>query len=195
MDIKDILQECFSENLSDYKNNLFLFVRDIPYEMNDARSPELLLKIWKWYCVPKHRLLKILFDKIGVQSKLCFVPFKFNQIYLPPDLQDWWFADKLWYHVFLKVLVEDTYINVDASFPLALDSFYHVNDNWDWVSSQMLTIWESGHEYIANNLDEESTIKSILSDSRWLGPQDYLRIKKYNQRLSSIYSINRKRDV
>lgn len=69
MDIKDILQECFSENLNDYKNNLFLFVRDIPYEINDACSPKLLLKIWKWYCVPKHRLLKILFDQIGVQSK------------------------------------------------------------------------------------------------------------------------------
>jgi len=45
MDIKNILQECFSENLNDYKNNLFLFVRDIPYEINDACSPELLLKI------------------------------------------------------------------------------------------------------------------------------------------------------
>lgn len=92
-------------------------------------------------------------------------------------------------------MVEDTYINVDASFPLELKSFYHVNDCWDWVSSQALTIWESSPEYVANNLDEESTIKNILTDSRWFGPQDDLRIKKYNQRLYSIYLMNRKKYI
>ena len=195
MNIDDILQACFSENLNDYKNNLFLFVRDIPYEINNASSPELLLKIWKWYCVSKHRLLKTLFDEIGVQSKLCFVPFRFGQTYLPSDLQNWWFADKPRYHVFLKVLVENTYINVDASFPLALGRFYYVNDDWDWISSQMIAIWECTYEYVANNLDEEFSIKSRLTGPGWLDTEDNLRIKKYNQRLNSVYLMNREKNV
>jgi len=34
MDINNLLKDFFSENIQEYANNLFKFVRDIPYEIN-----------------------------------------------------------------------------------------------------------------------------------------------------------------
>lgn len=87
MDIDIILSEQYNENISIYLNNLFVFVRDIPYEINDVHAPKLLLERRKWYCVVKHKLLKLLFEKIWVESSLCFVPFSFGNMYLPDALQ------------------------------------------------------------------------------------------------------------
>ena len=172
MDINKVLKDCFSEDLFKYSNNLFKFVREIPYEINWARTPEALLEKWKGYCVTKHRLLKKLFGEIGVASDLCFVPFRFNQIYLPESLRGRWYADKLGYHVFLKVYIDGEGIDVDASFPEVLSRYYKVNAGWDGKSSQEVTIWTYEEEYIVKLDDDEREVKKKLSDPRGFDAED-----------------------
>ena len=44
MNIDSILKENYDSNIYEYMNNLFTLVREIPYEINNAHSPELLLE-------------------------------------------------------------------------------------------------------------------------------------------------------
>jgi hypothetical protein len=129
--------------------------------------------------------LKIVYDKLWYETKLCFIPFSFDMVYLPDSLKNWWYANKKWYHVFLKMNIDWNWINIDATFNRELRDLYVVNDNWDWSSSQKV-ICNYDKVYIPSSLYEEWEIKKQLSDSSKMTDEDYEWIKKFNDWIKNI---------
>jgi hypothetical protein len=129
--------------------------------------------------------LKIVYDKLWYETKLCFIPFSFDMVYLPDSLKNWWYANKKWYHVFLKMNIDWNWINIDATFNRELRDLYVVNDNWDWSSSQKV-ICNYDKLYIPGSLYEEREIKKQLSDSSKMTDEDYEWIKKFNDWIKNI---------
>jgi hypothetical protein len=155
------------------------------YQINWANTTEKLLKMKEWYCVSKHRLLQAVYSRLWYETKLCFISFSFNMVYLPDFLKDWWYANKKWYHTFLQMMINNEWINIDATFNSELKSFYVVNEEWDWISSQKV-ICDYDKIYIPKSLDDEREIKKSLSNSSEITDKDYDWIKKYNKRLRSF---------
>lgn len=173
--------------ISEHKNSdkvleriaIFETVRDFLYQINWANTPEKLLELQEWYCASKHRLLQSVYNKLWYETKLCFIQFSFDMVYLPDFLKDWWYANKKWYHVFLKMNIDWNWIDIDATFNSELKNFYVVNENRDWISSQRL-ICDYDKIYILNSCDEEREVKKSLSDSGGMTNEDYERIEKFN---------------
>lgn len=159
--------------------SIFESVRDFLYQINWANTPEKLLEIKEWYCVSKHRLLQAIYNRLWYETKLCFIPFSFDMVYLPDSLKNWWYANKKWYHVFLKINIDWNWINIDSTFNSELKDSYVVNENWDWISSQKI-ICSYDKVYIPNSSDEEREIKKLLSDPNGMRNEDYEWIEKFN---------------
>lgn len=162
--------------------SIFETVRDFLYQINWVSDSKKLLGIKEWYCASKHRLLKEVYDRLWYQTQLCFIPFSFDMIYLPDELKNWWYANRKWYHTFLQMMINNEWINIDATFNSELKEFYVVNENWDWISSQKI-ICDYDEIYIPKSLDEEWKIKKLLSDSNEITDKDYDWINKYNERI------------
>ena len=165
--------------------SIFETVRDFVYQINWVSDPEKLLEVKEWYCASKHRLLKEIYEKLWYETKLCFVPFSFNMIYLPDFLKDWWYANKKWYHTFLQMLIDDKWIDIDATFNPELKNYYVVNENRDWISSQKV-ICNYNKIYTPSSAEEEQKIKKLLSDNGGMATEDYERIKKFNNWIKSF---------
>lgn len=178
---KFVLEHKNSDKIAE-RVSIFETVRDFLYQINWANTPEKLLEIKEWYCASKHRLLKEVYDRLWYQTQLCFVPFSFNMVYLPDELKNWWYANRKWYHVFLKMNIDWRWIDIDATFNSELKDFYVVNENRDWISSQKI-ICDYDEIYIPKSLDEEWKIKKLLSDSNEITDKDYDWINKYNERI------------
>lgn len=188
MKLDEALKMCYSDSKTQHIQNIFNFVREIPYEINGAYSPELLLDKWKWYCVSKHRLLKELLAAIHIKSHLVYVEFTFNEIYLPTNLINWWLADKKWYHVYLKADLNNWLINIDASFPKSYQEYYIINSERDWKTTQKITIGDkSRKEHIIENYTMERSIKHDISDIVW-SEEDIKWVWLYNERMNSLNS-------
>ncbi len=179
MEIKSFMTQYKSEDRISERIAIFESVRDFLYQINWTNTPEKLLEVKEWYCASKHRLLRAAYNELWYKTKLCFIPFSFNMIYLPDFLKDWWYSNKKWYHVFLRMNIEWRWIDIDATFNSELRDFYVVNENWDWVSSQK-TICEYDKVLIPNSLEEEVKIKKLLSDSNKMEDEDFKWIEKFN---------------
>lgn len=183
--IESFISQHKSEDKISERISIFETVRDFLYQINWASTPEKLLETKEWYCASKHKLLKEVYDRLWYQTQLCFIPFSFDMIYLPDDLKDWWYANKKWYHVFLQMLIDGNWINIDSTFNSELKNFYVVNESRDWVSSQNV-ICNYDKVFIPKSLDEEREIKKSLSDSSEMTDKDYEWIKKYNERIRIV---------
>lgn len=196
MDTKDTINpiEYFisqhkSEDKISERISIFEAVRDFLYQINWANTPEKLLELKEWYCASKHRLLKEVYDRLWYQTQLCFVPFSFDMIYLPDDLKDWWYANKKWYHVFLKMNIDWNWIDIDATFNSELKNFYVVNEDRNWIYSQKV-ICDYDKIYIPKSLDQEREIKKLLSNPSEMTGKDYEWMWKYNERIMLISRRN-----
>ena len=177
--IEHFITQHKSEDKISERIAIFESVRDFLYQINWINIHEKLLEVKEWYCASKHRLLQSVYNKLWYETKLCFIPFSFDMVYLPGFLKDWWYANKKWYHVFLKMNIDWNWINIDATFNSELKDFYVVNENWDWVSSQKI-ICDYDKVYIPNSLDEEVEIKKLLSDPNKMEDEDFKWIEEFN---------------
>lgn len=183
-----ILESLFNDPVTQ-RILIFEKVRDFLYQMNWSNTTDKLLATREWYCVSKHRLLKDVYIRLWYNSKLCFVPFSFNMVYLPEHLIGWWLAVKKWYHTFLKVLIGNERINIEATYWKNLKEYYLVNENRDWVSSQRL-ITNDTNVFIASTDEEEISIKKALSDPDWFSKDDFDWISKCNERIRKVSNEN-----
>lgn len=179
-----ILEHNNSDKIAE-RISIFETVRDFVYQINWVSDPEKLLEVKEWYCASKHRLLKEIYNKLWYQTKLCFVPFSFNMIYLSDELKNRWYANKKWYHTFLQILIDGKWINIDATFNIELKNIYYVNENRNWCSSQEI-ICKYDKVYIPKSLDEERETKKSLSDSCEMTDKDYEWMNKYNSWIKSF---------
>lgn len=162
---------------------IFEAVRDFPFQINWVLSAEELLERKEWYCLAKHKLLKQCYDTLGYETKLCFAPFFFRNIYLPHHLKDRGLADKQTYHTFLRLMMDEWRISLDATFHPAMRAIYVVNEDRDWISDQK-DIAVYSNVSIPRTPEEERETKKELSEA--LDADDERWIEEYNARIKTF---------
>ncbi len=183
--LQNFLKESYNANKKQYVINIFNKVRDFIYQINWATTIKKLLDIREWYCVPKTRLLKACYDELAYETKICFISFSFSFIDLPPHLMNWGYSKKPWYHVFLKIKIEDKWIDVDSTWNKELDGTFWSNLEWNGLSSQKVVC--NYHEYfVPQNESDEIRIKKELSNDYRLTEDDFKWIAEFNAYIKKI---------
>ena len=134
---------------------LFEKVRDIPYADIGSRNASDVFKQNKGTCSGKHELLKELYQEIGVQVKnfLIMHRFKYMSVNYSAEIKKILDrSDILDPHNFIKILVNNKWIIVDATWDKALKKLgFIVNENWDGHSDMKITVVPTGNIYETTN--------------------------------------------
>lgn len=105
----------------------FRTVRDMPYRIPLALGEKDVC------CSGKHKLLKDLFEKQGLEVRYRVCTFLWSSIDLPEKVSNVHHDDNST-HVWLEVLINDEWIIVDATWDYDLKNIFHVNE-WDGKSN------------------------------------------------------------
>jgi hypothetical protein len=128
---------------------LFEHVRDIPYQYPASRDPVEVLKSGRGTCSGKHYLLGELYRHLGLQVRHMLCTHRFNESPLPfpDDMQALLRKNEIVdVHDYLQILLDNNWIDVDATWEKALRDFgFPVNENWDGKSAMLLTVIPDEH--------------------------------------------------
>jgi hypothetical protein len=131
---------------------LFEHVRDLPYRYPASRNPVEVLQQRAGSCSGKHYLLGELFRRQGipVRHMVCTHRFNDSPVPFPERMQDLLRKnDIVDVHDYLQICVNGTWIDVDATWPLALRDFgLPTTDEWDGRSPMVLSVIPEEHEQI-----------------------------------------------
>lgn len=121
---------------------IFERIRDIPFAIvlelfSLKKGPGEMLFRNKGFCVPKHHLLGMMYQRIGVAVRYCTYSFRWSELGAdyPAELKEQ--ADKIpvTYHLACKAFIEDRWVLVDATWDLPLKKAgFPVNESWDGKS-------------------------------------------------------------
>ena len=135
----------WTEGLEPVKARVSVFehIRDIPYalipELRDFNTgPAGILKICKGSCIPKHFLLGMFFEKLGIPVKYVTYLFTWDDpaIKYPPDLRKIVKYLPIGTHLACKAYIQDRWVLVDATWDsLVKKAGFPVNENWDGFSN------------------------------------------------------------
>lgn len=132
----------------DARISLFEHVRDIPYAViphirNYESGPGELLRGMRGSCTPKHFLLGILFERLGLEIRYATFPFSWNdsEIRYPDELRELAAALPTEYHLALRVLIDGGWRLVDATWDTPMkEAGFPVNESWDGMSDTLLAV-------------------------------------------------------
>ena len=134
---------------------VYYMVRDIPYavipELNDGERYVDILKHRKGSCMPKHFLLRNMFERLGMLVLYVVYPFRWDEVEIdyPPQLINLARELPTSHHLACKVDIDGEFILVDATVDPGLKKLgLHVNEEWDGVSNTVLPINPCGEEQI-----------------------------------------------
>ena len=140
---------------------IFEKVRDIPYFVDPEmlsleKGPEKMLECNGGSCSPKHFLLGMMYDRIGLSVRYCTYSF-------------WWcdqeadYSEKVLslakkipvtYHLVCEVLIGERWVLVDATWDPALEvAGFPINKEWDGISDTTLAVIPE-EKYGCMNLEE-----------------------------------------
>lgn len=123
---------------------LFEHVRDLPYRYPANRNPLEVLKCGAGSCSGKHYLLGELFRLQGltVRNMLCTHRFNESLLPFPPNMLALLRKNEIVdIHDYLQIQVDGRWVDVDATWPLALRDFgLPVTEEWDGKSSMVLSV-------------------------------------------------------
>lgn len=183
--LEKFLEETYDADPVKYRINIFNKVMNYPYQINGARTIEKLMEIKCGYCVPKARLLQDAYKKLWYETKLCFVPFRFDMLSLPEEFKNRGFASKKGYHTFAQIFVDGNRIDLDATFHPALKEWFQVNDERDGMSSQKV-VYPYTEVFVPQTEEEEREIKNKLNDPNGWDKKDEERIEKFNSWITNL---------
>ena len=137
----------------------FKTVRDRPYRIPIALGEK------DDCCNGKHKLLKELFEKQGLEVRYRICTFLWSSIDMPEKVSSIQHNNKST-HVWLEVLIQDEWIIVDATWDSGLKNIFNVNE-WDGKSNTQLAVrpieifspLKSAD--IMNNEDEEDILNDL----------------------------------
>jgi len=164
--MEDLIEKKFREWTAGLKPleariSLFRHVQNIPYAIVPAlrdpvNGPKGLLDKTQGSCQPKHYLLRQLFSKLGLETKLVTYPFKWADcpIKYPPDIKKIVKDLPSAYHLALKAKIDGRWVLVDATYdpPLAKAGF-PVTKDWDGKSDTLNAAVPS-EEIVHESVDE-----------------------------------------
>ena len=153
--------------------NIYEHVRDINYAVipeirNYDKGPEEMLAGMRGSCTPKHFLLGMFYERLGLAVKYVTYPFTWNdpEIAYPDELRR--ASEKLptEYHLALIVSLEREPVLVDATWDLALaDVGFPVNKRWDGLSDTLLAVKPEGEIIHASAAEREDYVDA--RKSKW----------------------------
>lgn len=155
---------------------LFERVRDLPYRYPASRDAVEVLQ-QGGSCSGKHYLLGELFRRQGLPVRHMLCTHRFNDSPLPFPAHMQGLLDKneiLDLHDYLQIGVDGNWIDVDATWPLALRDFgLPVTDDWDGTSSMLLTVVSDEGELVTGDpaKAKEEALSKLTPRQRMLRKQ------------------------
>ncbi len=127
---------------------VFEKVRNIPYgiyydQLNLTNGPSSMLRRGKGSCSPKHYLLGLIYERMGVKVRYCTYPFRWSDMNVgyPGTLKDLAAGMPVTYHLACSILVDGKWTLVDATWEPALKpAGFPVNEQWDGKSDTVLAV-------------------------------------------------------
>ncbi len=134
---------------------LFERVRDLAFRYPSSRDPREVLRQRAGSCSGKHYLLGELFRGLGlpVRHMLCTYRFNDSPLAFPAHMQGLLQKNEIVdVHDYLQISVDGEWVDVDATWPLALRDYgLPVTDDWDGRSSMNLTVVPDEPETVAGD--------------------------------------------
>jgi len=162
---------------------LFERVRDLPFRYPASRDPREVLTQGAGSCSGKHNLLAALFQHAGLPVRHMLCTHRFNDwpMAFPDDLQALLQKNEIVdVHDYLQVCVDGAWVDVDATWPLALRDFgLPASEEWDGRSSMVLSVVSDEHETFDG--DPGKAKEERLSK---LTPRQRMLRKQFLERLS-----------
>lgn len=121
--------------------NIFEGIRDIPYAVvpsfyDPEEGPAGMLRENRGFCVPKHYLLGMMYERMGVKVKYCVYPFRWADLALPDRLKKRTGKIPVTMHLACKVRAAGKWVLVDATWDAPLGKAgLPVNLKWDGRSN------------------------------------------------------------
>jgi len=140
------------------RKKVFTNIRDIEYKILSGqfslneRVDQVLIDR-KGFCLSKHYLLGELFKEMGYKAHYCTYAFNWAEsgLALPERLQDIALKLPVTYHVSCKVLLEDDWVLVDATWDKPLEKNGFPVNNWDGKKNTSLAV-KSIEEFENDNI-------------------------------------------
>ncbi|MFH1837808.1 MAG: hypothetical protein ABH862_06840 [Candidatus Omnitrophota bacterium] len=164
--------------------NIYRQIQDIPYAVvldhfDPEKGPERMLSDNKGSCVPKHYLLGLLYNRLGIGVRYHTYAFKWDEmdIVFPKNVRALILEIPETYHLACKVLVGSKWVLVDATWDLSLKSTgLPVNDKWDGYSDTMLAV-NPFDEFVHENIEERE--KCLEEKLREYGLPEKLKLSRF----------------
>jgi len=143
--------------------SIYQHIRDIPYaivaELRDPKTgPSDMVRMNKGSCVPKHYLMALMMNELGLPVKYATYLFNWNDpaIRYPPALRKVAKNMPITAHLAIKVNIDGKWCLVDATYDLPLKKAgFPVNELWDGISdtkNAVMPIEEVVHESLQERL-------------------------------------------
>jgi hypothetical protein len=164
---------------------IFEKVRDIRFGSIGSRDPKDVYEKNKGTCSGKNFLLRELYKAIGLRTKdmICMQRWKdltwfpddvYGLVELPDNLREqlvrWEIID---FHNYVKILVNDTWITVDATIDLPLTKLgFYTTEHWDGLSDMPLCfvgshkVWDCGDKGFERKAELTGSLPQELQDAR-----------------------------
>ena len=128
--------------------NIFEKIRDIPYHidlrlLSFENGPEGMLKAGRGSCSPKHYLLGMMLNKLGIPVKYCTYPFLWEDMLLdcPEVLNDLSGRIPVTYHHASRAFIGGEWVLLDATWDAPLKKAgFPVNEGWDGRQNTLLAV-------------------------------------------------------
>lgn len=112
--------------------SIFNIIRDIPYEIPIKINDD--DKCCNW----KHILFKLILEKLWYKVRFRVCSFYWDSLNLPKELIN--INHKNYStHVYLEVLINNKWIDVDLTWDSWLKDIFEIN-NWDWKNNTKITV-------------------------------------------------------
>ncbi len=151
--MNNIIEKKFNEwtqglTLEESRINIFERIRDIPFAVVSGffsieKGPAGMLVQNKGFCVPKHYLMGMMFQRLGIAVRYCTYSFWWNELDVdyPAVLKGLAVATPVVYHLACRAFIEDRWVLVDGTWdPPLKKAGFPVNENWDGKSDTTLAV-------------------------------------------------------
>lgn len=170
---------------------IFERVRDIPFKFAPHHDAETLLQRGFGTCAPKHALLALLYQRLGIKTRFVYVSFRFEEMpgEFPHDLRPLLYDGIVRGHTALQFKLDGRWIDVDATFdqPLKAASFV-VTEAWDGCSSMPLVVKPLTRVESVEGPDHEEALLGIRHRTR-LSREAVDRINRWLDQLRLTQSV------
>lgn len=149
--------------------NIFKGVRDIPFAVNTAfygpeEGPAAILKDNRGFCVPKHYLLGMMFEKMGMDVKYFIYTFRWHDLHLPHGLKERSASLPETFHLACKAHIEKKWLLVDATWDTPLSKAgFPVNLEWDGRTDTLNAVKPISEHVCPTAVESEAFLKKKMS--------------------------------